>query len=151
MSAQTVNGIVQLILMIDGKTFFMNDPQIATQNLPARIVEKVKVVQKKSDEAKFTGIDDGDEETVLDLSLKHGMMNGWFGTMGGGYGSDKRYEGTAMVGKFTKQTQISLVSSANNTNNRGFFDMAGSMQNILLLFILQPAKRLPLTVRCLMI
>ena len=125
----TANGKTISKIMIDGKTFFMNDPQIATQNLPAKIVEKVKVVQKKSDEAKFTGIDDGDEETVLDLSLKHGMMNGWFGTMGGGYGNDKRYEGTAMVGKFTKQTQISLVASANNTNNRGFFDMAGSMMS----------------------
>lgn len=125
----TANGKTISKIMIDGKTFFMNDPQLATKNLPAKIVEKVKVVQKKSDEAVFTGIDDGDEETVLDLSLKKGMMNGWFGNLGGGYGSDKRYEASGMIGKFTKKLQISLIGSANNTNNRGFNDMAGSMMS----------------------
>lgn len=125
----TANGKTISKIMVDGKTFFMNDPQLATKNLPAKIVEKVKVVQKKSDEAKFTGIDDGDEETVLDLSLKSGMMNGWFGNLGGGYGSDKRYEATGMIGKFTKKLQVSIIGSANNTNNRGFNDMAGSMMS----------------------
>lgn len=119
-------------VLIDGKTFFMDDPQLATKNLPAKIIDKIKVVEKKSDEAKFTGIDDGDEETVLDLSIKKGMADGWIGNVGGGYGTKERYEGSFMVGRFTKNDQISFIGNANNTNNRGFNDMAGSMMSTMM-------------------
>ena len=85
----------------------------------------------------FTGIDDGEEETIIDLSMKPGMMQGWFGNImaGGGHdvpggGSDMndwRYQGAAMVGRFTDNSQISVILNGNNTNNRGFNDVAGSM------------------------
>ena len=123
--------------MIDGKSFFLDDPQLASKNIPAKLIEKVKVVEKKSDQALFTGIDDGDEETVIDLSLKPGMMEGWFGNIMGGGGhdvpgagsdmNDTRYQGAAMIGRFTDKSQISVILNGNNTNNRGFNDMSGSM------------------------
>ena len=128
----TANGKTISKIMIDGKTFFLDDPQLASKNLPAKIVEKVKVVERKSDEARFTGIDDGEEETVLDLSLRPGMADGWIGNIGGGYGSKHRYEGAAMVGRFTKNLQISFIGNANNTNNRGFNDMAGSIMSVMM-------------------
>ena len=128
----TANGKEITKIMIDGKTFFMDDPQLASKNLPAKIIDKLKVVERKSDEARFTGIDDGEEETVLDLSLKAGMENGWVGNVGGGYGTNKRYEGSFMVGKFGKGLQLSFIGNANNTNNRGFNDMAGSMMSIMM-------------------
>jgi len=124
-------------ITIDGKTFFLDDPQLASKNIPAKIVNKVKVVEKKSDQAMFTGIDDGNEETIIDLSIRPGMMNGWFGNVmaGGGHDmpstssayDDGRYQGAAMVGRFTEKSQISVILNGNNTNNRGFNDMAGSM------------------------
>ena len=123
----TANGKTINKIMIDGKTFFLDDPTLATKNLPAKIVEKVRIVERKSDQARFTGIDDGDEETVLDLGIKAGMMKGWFGNLAGGYGTENRFEGGAMVGRFTDKTQISIIGNGNNTNNRGFTDMAGSM------------------------
>ena len=133
----TANGETITKITIDGKTFFLDDPQLASKNIPAKLVEKVKVVEKKSDQALFTGIDDGEEETVIDLSLKPGMMEGWFGNLmaGGGHdvpgaGSDMndwRYQGAAMVGRFTESSQISIILNGNNTNNRGFNDMSGSM------------------------
>ena len=132
----TANGETINKITIDGKTFFLDDPSLATKNIPAKIVEKVKVVEKKSDQAMFTGIDDGEEETIIDLSIKKGMMNGWFGNvMGGGghdiqtvgFGQPARWQGAAMVGNFTDKRQISVILNANNTNNRGFNDMAGSM------------------------
>ena len=133
----TANGETITKITIDGKTFFLDDPQLASKNIPAKLVEKVKVVEKKSDQALFTGIDDGEEETVIDLSLKPGMMEGWFGNLmaGGGHdvpgaGSDMndwRYQGAAMVGRFTETSQISIILNGNNTNNRGFNDMSGSM------------------------
>lgn len=123
----TANGKTINKIMIDGKTFFLDDPSLATKNLPAKIVNKVRVVERKSDQARFTGIDDGEEETVLDLGLKPGMMNGWFGNLMGGYGTKDRFETGAMIGRFTKTTQISLIENGNNTNNRGFNDVASSM------------------------
>ena len=125
--AITANGKTINKIMIDGKTFFLDDPTLATKNLPAKIVEKVRIVERKSDQARFTGIDDGEEETVLDLGIKAGMMKGWFGNLAGGYGTDNRFEGGAMIGRFTDKTQISIIGNGNNTNNRGFTDMAGSM------------------------
>ena len=123
----TANGKEINKIMIDGKTFFLDDPQLATKNLPAKIVNKVRVVERKSDQARFTGIDDGEEETVIDLNIRPGMMNGWFGNVMGGYGTDERYQGAGMVGRFTDKSSVSVIANANNTNNRGFTDLAGSM------------------------
>ena len=133
----TANGETITKITIDGKTFFLDDPQLASKNIPAKMIEKVKVVEKKSDQALFTGIDDGEHETVIDLSMRPGMMKGWFGNVMGGGGhdvpgagsdmNDWRYQGAAMVGRFTDKSQISVILNGNNTNNRGFNDMAGSM------------------------
>ena len=140
----TANGETITKVMIDGKEFFLDDPQLATKNIPAKIIEKVKVVEKKSDQAEFTGIDDGDEETVIDLSIRPGMMDGWFGNAMAGGGHDIRqkgyysaenpwykdgwrYQGAMMAGRFGKKSQLSIILNANNTNNRGFNDVAGSM------------------------
>lgn len=123
-------------ITIDGKTFFLNDPQLATKNLPANIIEKVKVIEKKSDQAQFTGIDDGEDETIIDLVVKQGMMKGAFGNvmLGGGHDlpstalqGDWRYQGAAFVGSFQEDKQLALIANSNNTNNRGFNDFAGSM------------------------
>ena len=133
----TANGETITKIMIDGKSFFLDDPQLASKNIPAKLIEKVKVVEKKSDQAQFTGIDDGDEEMVIDLSLKSGMKDGWFGNVMGGGGhdipgkgsdmNDPRFQGAAMIGRFSENSQISIILNGNNTNNRGFNDVAGSM------------------------
>jgi len=133
----TANGETIKKITIDGKTFFLDDPQLASKNIPAKIVEKVKVVERKSDQAQFTGIDDGEEETVIDLKLRPGMAQGWFGNIMGGGGhdvpgagsdmNDWRYQGAAMIGRFTDKSQLSIILNGNNTNNRGFNDIAGTM------------------------
>ena len=134
----TVNGQTVTRVYIDGKTFFMDDPQLATKNIPAKIINKVKVVQKKSEQAEFTGIDDGQEETVLDLSVQPGMMNGLMGNLQAGlghdlpkpedktaYNDDYRFNSQLFLGNFTGNTQISIIGNANNANNRGFGDRMG--------------------------
>ena len=132
----SVNGQTISKITIDGKTFFLDDPQLASKNIPAKIINKLKVVDKKSEQAEFTGIDDGEEETIIDLSIKPGMMKGTFGNVmaGGGHdvpstdvAGDWRYQAAAFAGKFTDKTQLSIVANGNNTNNRGFNDLAGSM------------------------
>lgn len=133
----TVNGESISKITIDGKTFFLNDPQLATKNIPAKMVNKLKVIQKKSEQAEFTGIDDGEEETVIDLSVQPGMMKGLFGNVAAGAGydlpsqdgikSDVRYQGNAFIGRFTDKSQISLILNGNNTNNRGSSNFSGNM------------------------
>ncbi len=138
----TQNGKTISKITIDGKTFFLDDPQLASKNLPAKIINKVKVVQKKSEQAEFTGIDDGQEETVIDLTVHKGMMNGVFGNVSAGGGhdvkgntqtalgantGDPRYQGGAFIGRFTDKSQISFILNGNNTNNRGFNDLSGGM------------------------
>jgi uncharacterized membrane protein YgcG len=125
----TANGKAINKIMIDGKTFFLDDPTIASKNLPAKIIDKVRVVERKSEQAQFTGIDDGNEETVIDLGIKPGMMNGLLGNVAGGYGTDDRYQVNGFTGKFTTSTQLAFFLNGNNTNNRGFQDMAGSMMS----------------------
>ncbi len=125
----TANGKEITKIMIDGKTFFLNDPQLATKNLPAKIIEKVRVVDRQSEQSRFTGIDDGNEETVIDLSIRPGMMNGWFGNVTGGLGSQDRFQSAGMVGKFTSTTQLTFIGNGNNTNNRAFTNLAGGMMS----------------------
>lgn len=109
-------------ILVDGKEFFGDDTKMATKNLPSELVDKVQVVDRKSDLARITGVDDGEEETVINLTVKKNMKNGWFGTVEGGYGTDRRYEGKFNVSTFTDTNQISFVGGANNTNDLGFMD-----------------------------
>ena len=134
----TANGETITKITIDGKTFFLDDPQLASQNLPAKMIEKVKVVKKKSEQAEFTGIDDGNDETIIDLTVQKSMMNGIFGNITGGVGhdipskendmNDWRYTGNGMVGRFTNDTQLSVIANGNNgAGGMGFTNMGGNM------------------------
>ena len=116
----TMNGQEIKKIMVDGKEFFTDDPKVAMKNLPVNMVEKVKAYNKKSDMARITGIDDGDEETVLDLTVKKGMKQGWIGNLIAGYGSKERYEAGGMINRFLDDASLSIIGSANNTNNQGF-------------------------------
>lgn len=109
-------------ILVDGKEFFGDDTKMATKNLPSELVDKVQVVDRKSDLARITGVDDGEEETVINLTVKKNMKNGWFGTVMGGYGTDKRYEGSFNISTFTDNNQISFIGGANNINDLGFQD-----------------------------
>jgi hypothetical protein len=105
---------------VDGKEFFGNDPKMATQNLPAEAVEKVKVFDKKSDFTELTGIDDGKEEKTIDLELKEDHKNGIFGKVTAGYGTKNSYSAKANINRFSPKARISLIGKTNNTSKKGF-------------------------------
>lgn len=115
-----INGKEVKKIMVDGKEFFDNDTKMAMKNLPTKMVEKIKAYDKQSDYTRVTGIDDGEEETVLDLTVKKGMKEGWMVNTDVGYGTEERYTGKAMVNRFTDHFQFSLIGSANNINDNGF-------------------------------
>ena len=122
----TANGKEVTKILIDGKEFFSDDPKVASKNLPVNMVDKLQVVDRKSDLARLTGVDDGEDETVINLTVKKGMQNGWFGTAEAGYGTDDRYKATFNINRFWNGNQITFIGNANNTNELGFTDGNGS-------------------------
>ena len=107
-------------IYVDGKEFFGSDPKMATKNLPANALKKIKVYDKKSDMADFTGVDDGTREKTIDLQLREEFKEGLFGTAEAGYGTDDRYNGKATINRFTKTSQLSFLGQLNNINQQGF-------------------------------
>ncbi len=116
----TINGKEIKKIMIDGKEFFADDPNIAMKNLPVNIIDKVRAYDKQSDLARVTGIDDGEEETVLDLSVKPGMNKGWFGNVDLAAGTKDRYSGKVMLNRFVGNNQFTVIGSMNNVNDNGY-------------------------------
>lgn len=118
----TANGKEVTKILVDGKEFFSDDPTVASRNLPVDMVDKLQVVDRKSDLARITGVDDGEEETVINLTVKKGMKNGWFGNAEAGYGTDERYAANFNVNRFWNDNQITLLGAFNNINQLGFND-----------------------------
>lgn len=115
-----INGKDISKIMVNGKEFFGGDVQTGLKNLPVEMVDKLKTYDRQSDMARMTGIDDGEEETVLDLTVKKGMNQGWVMNADVAGGTESRYSARAMVNYFRDNTQFSLMGSANNVNDQGF-------------------------------
>ena len=116
------NGKVVSQILVDGKEFFGNNRDMVLKNLTAEIVDKVKVYDKQSDRARITGIDDGEERTVIDLAIKKNRKRGWFGNIDGAYGTEDRYSGRVNVNRFVGDQKFSIFGNGNNTNGNGMSD-----------------------------
>ena len=121
-----INGKTVSRILMKGKDFFGTDKQVALKNVPVDLVDKVKFYDKQSDFTRVTGIDDGEEETVLDLQMKKGADEGFFGNIDAAYGTKERYSLKNISNYFSSTSQMSLVLSANNVNDRGFSGRGGS-------------------------
>ncbi|NML19780.1 outer membrane beta-barrel protein [Pseudoflavitalea sp. G-6-1-2] len=130
----TMNGKKIEKITIDGKDFFANDPMVALKNLPKNIIDKVQVVDYKTREAQFNKTTTGNENKVLNLTLKKDQNQGWFGRASGGYGSEKRYEGGVNLNSFSKTKQIAVLANGNNTNRGsyggGSFSIASAQSSL---------------------
>ncbi len=115
-----INGKDISKIMVNGKEFFGGDVATGLKNLPVDMIEKLKTYDKKSDLARVTGIDDGEEETVLDLTVKKEMNTGWFGNADVAGGTEDRYSARTMMNYFRGPTQVSVIGSMNNVNDQGF-------------------------------
>ncbi|MCX2474849.1 TonB-dependent receptor [Pedobacter sp. MC2016-05] len=107
-------------LTVDGKDFFGTDPKTATKNLPADVIAKVQLIDAKTLEAKATGIDDGQREKVLNLTIKEDKKNGWFGNANLSGGTTDRYSGYLSANHFTKKMQFAILGMSNNVSNASF-------------------------------
>lgn len=127
----TAQGETVQQVYVDGKEFFGKNIQATTKNLTADMLESVQVVDMKTEEARLTGIDDGERRKVINLKLKPRMRRGWFGNAAGALGDgddiSMRWETRGMAGYFRGNMQNALVASGGNTNNAGFGDMGDNV------------------------
>ncbi|QJD98104.1 outer membrane beta-barrel protein [Mucilaginibacter robiniae] len=111
---QTVNKV-----LVDGEEFFGDDPTLVTKNLRADMVDKVQLYDKKSDQAAFTGVDDGQKTKTINIKLKEDKKNGYFGKVDGGVGTNKYYQTQAMFNAFKGKQKFSAYGTLANTGKTG--------------------------------
>jgi len=107
-------------IKVDGKIFFGNDPLLATKNLPADMIDKIQVIDQMSDQAQFTGVDDGSREKIINITTRKDKKNGFFGNSSVGYGTDDRYDANINVNRFKGEQQMSVIAQFNNVNKQSF-------------------------------
>jgi len=131
----TAQGETVKKILIDGEEFFSDDPKVAAKNIPVDMIKSAQVITRKSDLARMTGVDDGEDETVINLTVKEENKHGWYGTIGGGYGAGidgssrpdwNKYKGSFIVNGMMGKNTITILGNANNINDEGFTDTNGS-------------------------
>ncbi|MDR1004731.1 MAG: TonB-dependent receptor [Prevotellaceae bacterium] len=123
-----INGKSVTKLLVEGKEFFDGDIATGLKNLPVEMVDRLKTYDRQSDLARVTGIDDGEEETVIDLGIKKDMRRGWTGNIDAGVGTKDRYTSRATINHMmigAEPTQFTLIGSANNVGGQGFSSGGG--------------------------
>ncbi|MCF0052324.1 outer membrane beta-barrel protein [Dyadobacter sp. LJ53] len=112
---ETVNRV-----LVDGKPFFGEDAALTLKSLPAEIVDKIEVFDKLSDQAQFTGFDDGNGQKTINIVTKADRKMGQFGKVFAGYGLDNRYQAGGNVSFFKGNQRISVIGLSNNINMQNF-------------------------------
>lgn len=122
----TAQGKTVEKVLVDGEEFFGDDPTLVTKNLRADMVDKVQLFEKSSDQAAFTGVDDGEKKQTLNIMLKEDKKQGYFGKVDAGYGTDDFYQIQAMINKFKNKEKIAAYFTSSNTGKTGLgWDDAG--------------------------
>lgn len=130
----TAQGKTVEKVLVDGEEFFGDDPTLVTKNLRADMVDKVQLFEKSSDQAAFTGVDDGQKKQTLNIVLKEDKKQGYFGKVDAGYGTDDFYQIQAMINKFKNKEKIAAYFTSSNTGKTGLgwedADKFGSSSNV---------------------
>ena len=115
-----INGKQVKKILVDGKEFMTGDTKTAMKNLPTNIIDRIKAYDQQSDLARVSGIEDGEEETVLDFGIKAGMNKGIMANADLAVGTKHRYAGRIFGGIMKDDMKVFLMTNANNTNDMGF-------------------------------
>ena len=115
----TAQGKTVEKVLVDGEEFFGDDPTLVTKNLRADMVDKVQLFEKSSDQAAFTGVDDGEKKQTLNIVLKEDKKQGYFGKLDVGYGTEDFYQIQAMINKFKNKEKIAAYFTSSNTGKTG--------------------------------
>ncbi len=107
-------------VFVNGKPFFGTDPTMATRNLPAELIDKIQVVDNRSDQSTFSGVDDGTRVRTINIVTRPEGRQGIFGQQVAGYGTDGRYQVGGGINRFREQQQLSVLGQTNNINQSGY-------------------------------
>ncbi|RTQ50260.1 TonB-dependent receptor [Hymenobacter gummosus] len=111
-------------VLVDGKEFFGNDPDAVLKNLPAEAIDKIQVYDRASDQAQFTGFDDGNQQKTINIVTRPQFRNGQFGRVlvGAGQGGDNqtRYRASGNINSFRGKQRFSVIAQSNNVNEQNF-------------------------------
>ncbi len=107
-------------VLVDGKRFFGDDPNVALNTLPAAVIDKIQIFDQQSEQSQFTGFDDGQMVKTINIITKPNMRNGQFGKIYGGYGTDGRYQTGGHINFFDGGQRFSLIGMGNNINQQNF-------------------------------
>ena len=127
----TAQGEVVQQVLVDGKPFFGSDPTVALRNLPADAIAKIQIFDQMSDQAQFTGFDDGQSVKTLNIITRQDKRKAQFGKVNGGYGDDERYSAGGSGNYFHEGTRLSAIGLSNNINQQNFStqDLLGVVGN----------------------
>ena len=115
-----INGKTIQRILVNGKEFFSNDKDMAMKNIPTEIIDQIKTYDRASDQERLSGIADGNEETVIDLTVKKGMNRGWFGNFDLGYGTEDQYANRINLNRFIDDNfQASIIGNINSNGGGG--------------------------------
>ena len=122
----TVNGKAVKKILLDGKEFMLGDVETALKNIPVNIIQSLKFYDQQSDQARITGIEDGEKETVLDFTIKKGMNRGYMTNLDLAAGTKHRYASRGMGSSFTDNTRFVILGNFNNKDeNAGWWNRRG--------------------------
>ena len=122
----TINGKQIKKILLDGKEFMLGDVETALKNLPVSIIQNVKFYDQQSDQARITGIEDGEKEPVLDFTIKKGMNRGYMTNLDLAGGTEHRYASRGMGSSFTDKMRFVLMGNMNNKEeNAGWWNRRG--------------------------
>lgn len=107
-------------IIVDGKEFFSTDPRIALKTLPAEIIDKIQLIDEKSEQAKFSGFDDGERKKVINIVTKPDRKKGTFGKASSGYGDEDKFALNTSINRFNGEEKIAVNLMANNVNETNF-------------------------------
>src|SRR5690606_32103661 len=111
-------------IIVDGKEFFSTDPRIALKTLPADIIAKIQLIDEQSEQAQFSGFDDGQRRKIINIVTRPDRRKGYFGKAAAGYGADERYNAGGNVNSFDGDRRFTIFVVSNNVNQSDF-SMAG--------------------------
>lgn len=111
-------------IIVDGKDFFSTDPRIALKTLPADIVDKIQLIDEQSEQAQFSGFDDGQRRKVINIVTRPDRRKGYFGRTAAGYGATDRYNAGGNLNSFDGNRRVTVFAVSNNVNQSDF-SMAG--------------------------
>jgi hypothetical protein len=122
----TINGKAVKKILLDGKEFMLGDVETALKNIPVNIIQNMKFYDQQSDQARITGIEDGEKETVIDFTIKKGMNRGYMTNLDLAAGTEHRYASRGMGSSFTDKTRFVILGNFNNKDeNAGWWNRRG--------------------------